>query len=831
MTTYGLIYSHLNLNYRHRARFPKLKDVACRHQKTKRCKKSLSAFKARTTKVATPERSQLRKLFSQIALLIICGLMLCLLQKQSESAWSANPHLQTCMASALTHRHNRRRNLRKEDPNSDISASYARYSSELQRDDSIDQQKQKCRDLAANNGHKIFSDFEFSDSAISGTKRERTGLNDMIAAAERGDFSVLYLYSLSRLARESIITLPLLKKLVHRYGIRVICVAEGIDTDKAGWELLAAIYSVVHEQYIKDLGLAVFRGHEYALAQGYSVGDWCFGYGSEAVAGTENSRNGKSRKHYIINPEHAQWVEQIFYWFVDERRTIRWIVKELNRLKVPKHVRATSQEWNHSLVISVLTNAKYIGEWSWGETKVVRDPETGKVSKDYRSESEYEKYFRYRPDLAIIDEFTFDKAQTILKENAEKFSLSRNESGRFNGSTRDNNGRVSRSVLHKVCECKECGSPFQSNGTRLFCRGASRGLCSVTNSLPIELAVSMIVQEILRCLVADDEWFAQAYQNLLKCREHDHASYPNQLQGKKRQLAELNSSIAELLDAIERKQNSEVIQYRLDLRTQEKKQLERDIRQLEAVSEKHDSKPTREWLREQFESIGEILSSDSPVANETLVNLLVDGKIVLELCPAPLRQTPFFKGRFAITIRNSSFLQTPDSSSLVVEDIKEIVIEFKTQTKGELQWETAKRLHNDGLPHKEIGRIMGLSRPRVTAILKEAFAALGEEKPDGRARRFQLKEEFQTLSLYQEKADAVMELYDQGMLLAEIAERLDMDRNTVTSSIKYWHEKRGLPVPDGRTRRISLKFKGKPRSTSEPQEPPVETEDGMNSAA
>jgi hypothetical protein len=60
---------------------------------------------------------------------------------------------------------------------------------------------------------------EFSDESVSGTKRNRAGLNAMLAAAERGEFHVLYIFSLSRLARESIITMPLLKKLVHIHRV------------------------------------------------------------------------------------------------------------------------------------------------------------------------------------------------------------------------------------------------------------------------------------------------------------------------------------------------------------------------------------------------------------------------------------------------------------------------------------------------------------------------------------------------------------------------------------------------------------------------------------
>ena len=81
--------------------------------------------------------------------------------------------------------------------------SYSRLSSDLQRDDSISDQQRKCHEKAATNGHAILSDCEFHDEAVSGTKRDRTGLNDMLAAAEAGKFKVLYFHSLSRLARKA----------------------------------------------------------------------------------------------------------------------------------------------------------------------------------------------------------------------------------------------------------------------------------------------------------------------------------------------------------------------------------------------------------------------------------------------------------------------------------------------------------------------------------------------------------------------------------------------------------------------------------------------------
>ncbi len=82
-----------------------------------------------------------------------------------------------------------------------VAASYSRFSSSMQRDESLEQQQERCRNAALEHGFQIDPTLEFSDAATSGTKRDREGLNALLKAAENGEFSTLYLYSLSRLAR------------------------------------------------------------------------------------------------------------------------------------------------------------------------------------------------------------------------------------------------------------------------------------------------------------------------------------------------------------------------------------------------------------------------------------------------------------------------------------------------------------------------------------------------------------------------------------------------------------------------------------------------------
>ena len=141
-------------------------------------------------------------------------------------------------------------------------------------------------------GTVIPAEFEFKDEAVSGTKVDRDGLQRMLEAARSRQFSVLYFENLSRLARELVISMQMLKDLVYNCGVRFISIDEGIDSANAGWDMHSIFVSMHHERYITDLGKYVLRGQEEALRGGFSVGDLCFGYRSVCVDGSEQGRRG-----------------------------------------------------------------------------------------------------------------------------------------------------------------------------------------------------------------------------------------------------------------------------------------------------------------------------------------------------------------------------------------------------------------------------------------------------------------------------------------------------------------------------------------------------------
>jgi len=710
---------------------------------------------------------------------------------------------------AVVYARKRRRSKDKQDTKDvpEIAADYSRFSSNNQRDESIKQQQQKCREHASRFGHTILPAYEFEDRAVSGTKLERVGLNELLEAAKQGKFNVLYLYSLSRLARESVITLPILKKLVYVYGVRCICVTEGIDTDTTGWEVIAAIFALIHEQFIKDLSAAVIRGQEGALLSGYSVGDWCFGYGSEPVPGSEQNRagrNSKPRKIYVINQEHADWVSQIFTWYVDEDISISQIVRKLNSLKAPKDHRSSSKEWHHDLVVNLLSNTKYIGDWPWGEMQNVRDPETGIISQKPRTEEECEKWERELPHLRIIDDNTFRRAQEKLDANAQKWEKHRRDNGKFTGSSTETNGRRKVKLLHGLMKCAKCGSPFYSDGKRARCRGGKRGTCEVITSVPVQLLESMILEKIGSIILDDDQWFQCVFSDLLKLNREYENRVPAAIREKERELYQVTQKIERLVDLVEQGSAPEDLKRRLKSRKEEQKEIQYELNQLR-LEQRHDlGNPSAEWLRERLKKLFDVLKESSPAANKAL-SALVGGEIILEEEAIPLKKRNYFRGKFSVYARGVSDIVTGTSSTIESADQgQEIVIDFIQPDETDQQREIAKRMYDDKEPVFKIAEVLGVSRSRVTHILDEVFELLGEEKPDGRSRRSTLAVKHKEPPLYQSISEEVMKLFAQKLKLGQIADALEIDRNTVTSSVKFWHEQRGLPVPDGRTRRKSL---------------------------
>ncbi len=97
-------------------------------------------------------------------------------------------------------------------------ALYARFSSDLQRAASIEDQFRNCRKRADAEGWSIVA--EFADEAISGSDNRRPQYLAMLQAAARKDFDILIVDDLSRLTRDNVEQETMMRRLEFQ-GIRI----------------------------------------------------------------------------------------------------------------------------------------------------------------------------------------------------------------------------------------------------------------------------------------------------------------------------------------------------------------------------------------------------------------------------------------------------------------------------------------------------------------------------------------------------------------------------------------------------------------------------------
>ncbi len=141
-------------------------------------------------------------------------------------------------------------------------AIYARYSSDLQRPSSIEDQVRRCRAHADASGWTVVDKYVVSDEAVSGAStHQRLGLNSIVAAAKAKPrpFDCLLIEDTSRLSRDTSDSLHL-TRLLDFYGVKVYSVSQGIDSQQKAARQILALQGIIDEQYLVGLAEKVHRG-------------------------------------------------------------------------------------------------------------------------------------------------------------------------------------------------------------------------------------------------------------------------------------------------------------------------------------------------------------------------------------------------------------------------------------------------------------------------------------------------------------------------------------------------------------------------------------------
>ena len=104
------------------------------------------------------------------------------------------------------------------------AAIYARYSSDLQRDASIEDQIRLCKERAKREGWRVVNCY--TDHAISGASLIRPGMQMLLQDAQAGKFEVIVSEAIDRLSRDQEDIAHIYKR-IRFAGVRIVTLSEG----------------------------------------------------------------------------------------------------------------------------------------------------------------------------------------------------------------------------------------------------------------------------------------------------------------------------------------------------------------------------------------------------------------------------------------------------------------------------------------------------------------------------------------------------------------------------------------------------------------------------
>jgi len=157
------------------------------------------------------------------------------------------------------------------------AAIYSRYSTDMQRDQSIEDQVRICMHCAEREGWEVVE--QYSDKGISGSKADRPGYQTLLSAAREGLFDVVICEDVSRLWRDEAEQARCVRELQYLER-HIVGVNDGIDTRREGFEYLLAIRGAMNAGYRREIAKRTHRGLTGVALEGRSAGGKAYGYRS-----------------------------------------------------------------------------------------------------------------------------------------------------------------------------------------------------------------------------------------------------------------------------------------------------------------------------------------------------------------------------------------------------------------------------------------------------------------------------------------------------------------------------------------------------------------------
>lgn len=267
---------------------------------------------------------------------------------------------------------------------------YARFSSDLQREESIDAQIRACKEYAGH--HDLHIVGVYADEAISGKTANRAQYQKMLREAQKHAFDIILCHKYDRIGRNLGEHVNLAARL-DSWGVQLVSVSQDFG-DSAESKIMRTLMWAMSEYYVDNLAGEVRKGmKENALRGLHNGGVPPFGY--DVID-----------RNYVVNEFEAEYVRRIFSAAL-HRQGFKDIIEEMASVGITGK---RGKPIKYPQIYEMLRNEKYTGVYSYSV-------EEEKRRSDRRNKPNAIRIENALP--VIIDKATFQEVQKIMSERKQ----------------------------------------------------------------------------------------------------------------------------------------------------------------------------------------------------------------------------------------------------------------------------------------------------------------------------------------------------------------------------------------------------------------------------
>ena len=453
---------------------------------------------------------------------------------------------------------------------------YARYSSDNQREESIEGQIRECTAYAEKNGITIVK--HYIDRAISAKTDNRPEFQQMIKDSDKKLFDIVLVWKLDRFARNRYDSAHYEYQL-ERNHVKLVSATEPISEGPAGI-MVKSMLTGMAEYYSAELSEKVVRGMTENVLKGkYNGGTIPIGYTVD------------EEKFFQIDPLKAPFVVEAFQRYNDGA-TMKELMNWLNDSGVTTN---RNQKFTYNSIQTLLTNRRYIGE---NRFKDIVMPDSIPV---------------------IIEKELFDSVQDKIAKNRRAPARHKAEDDYL----------LTTKLFCGMCGAMmfgECGTSRNKNVHHYYkCANAKRTKTCKKKTVRKEWLEDLVVNETMK-MIHDDDCIQSIVDAVMILQEQENTVLPLL----EKQMKDIENGIENLLNAIQAGVLTSSTKGRLEKLEAQQKELEIRIAEEKLAKPKVSAEFVKFWLT-NFRKLDPNVKSHRETLINTFVNAvyLYDEKVLI----------------------------------------------------------------------------------------------------------------------------------------------------------------------------------------------------------